>query len=456
MKNERSARNRALVIGGSIAGLLAARTLADHFAEVVILERDTFPNGPEHRRGTPQTRHAHGLLASGLRVLEHLFPGIIEEMAAEGALKCDPAHDGLWIFEGAPMRQGPSGTAGMLISRPLLEHTIRSRVIRLPNVRVQEGCSVRGLEFEGERVKGVQTSEGIVLADLVVDASGRGTVAWKWLADMGFEAAREDSVIVDITYTTRMFRRSPSDLGGDGFAVVSPQLTNRKSGVMVAREGDLWVATLIGRFGQRAPEDLAGFVAYSKDLQTRHIHDVIKDAEPVGEGSVMRYPASVRRRYERLERLPKGFLAFGDSICSFNPIYGQGMSVAAQEAVALGEVLAAGDRDLARRFFKRAASIVDTPWDIAVGSDLKLPETPGHRSLKTRFVNWYVSKVHKCAHDDAEAGVAFIRVVQLLDPPEALMRPSMIMKVIAGAISRLHRRDATGPHASLVHKPARQ
>ncbi|MEQ1763344.1 MAG: FAD-dependent monooxygenase [Pyrinomonadaceae bacterium] len=441
MKKEQTARERALVIGGSMAGLLAARTLSDHFKEVIILDRDQFPDRPEHRRGTPQTRHAHGLLASGLQEIEGLFPGISDEMISQGAVKCDPANDGLWVFEGAAMKQGDSNSVGMLVSRPLLEHSIRRRVMRLPNVRVAQGYAVRSLAHHSGRVTGVRTDDGTIRADLTVDASGRGTLAFKWLADIGFEAGEEESVKVDISYTTRMFRRSTDALGGDGFAVITPQLKNLKSGVMLAQEGDLWVATLIGRAGERSPEDLEGFIEYSRQLQTRHIYDVVRRAEPVGDAAVMRYPASVRRRYEKRSEAPLGFLAFGDAICSFNPIYGQGMSVAAQEAAALGEVLAAGDRNLAHRFYKRAAAIIDTPWEIAVGGDLKLPETPGHRSLKTRFINWYIGKVQQCAQTDEAATVAFIRVAQLLDPPESLMRPSMMRRVLKGAIVRRFRRS---------------
>jgi len=443
MKKKQTARERALVIGGSISGLLAARALSDHFKEIIILERDRLPDRPDHRRGTPQTRHAHGLLASGLLVMEDLFPGISDEMIGKGAIMCDPANDGLWVFEGAAMMQGSSNSVGLLVSRPLLEHSIRRRVLRLPNIRVVQGCSVRELEHHSGRVTGVRTDDGSIPADLTVDASGRGTLAFKWLADIGFEAGEEEAVKVGITYTTRTFRRSRGDMGGRGFAVISPQLKDLKSGVMLAQEDDLWVATLIGRAGERAPEDLKGFIEYSRDLQTRHIYDVIRTAEPIGDASVMRFPASVRRRYEKQAESPLGFLAFGDSICSFNPIYGQGMSVAAKEAVALGEILEAGDENLAQRFYKRAAVIIDTPWDIAVGGDLKLPETPGHRSLKTRFVNWYIGNVQKCGHTDEAATVAFIRVAQLLDAPESLMRPSMMRRVFKNAIARRFRRSFT-------------
>jgi 2-polyprenyl-6-methoxyphenol hydroxylase-like FAD-dependent oxidoreductase len=200
--------------------------------------------------------------------------------------------------------------------------------------------------------------------------------------------------------------------------------------VMLAQEGDRWTCTLVGYFGNSAPMDLVGWLEYAKSLPAPDIHDALRDAEPIGDASSARFPASLRRRYERLKSFPRGYLVIGDAICSFNPIYGQGMSCAAQQSTALQQSLAEGDEDLARRFFARAAKVVDSPWSIAVGSDLRIPETVGPRNAGTSFVNWYIAKLHKLAHRDPQASIAFLKVANLMEPPPSIMKPRMAMRVL--------------------------
>jgi hypothetical protein len=147
-------------------------------------------------------------------------------------------------------------------------------------------------------------------------------------------------------------------------------------------------------------------------------------------------PANLRRHYERLARFPKGYLVFSDALCSFNPVYGQGMTVAAQEAALLRECLEAGDADLSRRFFAGASAVIDTPWDIAVGNDLRHPNVQGPRSSKVRFVNWYIGKLHMAARHDAKLAAAFLEVANLEAPPTRLLQPDIVMRVIRGNFGR--------------------
>lgn len=417
-----------------MSGLLAARVLSDFYSEVIILERDNLLNDGRHRRGVPQSRHAHGLLAGGREVLDDLFPGISEELIDAGAISADVVNDGKWFFEGDCLRRAPSGTNGILLSRPLLEGTIRRRVRTLERISVRDNCSVRDLIMVNGLVKGIQTETGMLEADLVVDASGRGSQSARWLKSLGFPPPREEEVEVRLTYTTRIFRRRKTDMGGDAFASIPVTLENKRSGVILAQEDDRWVVTLIGRFGIEAPEDLEGYRNYAKQLAAPYIYDVIRDAEPIGDATVMRFPASVRRRYEELSRFPDGFLIFGDAICSFNPVYGQGMSVAALQAKALQDELAKGGINVASRFFRAASKLIDVPWNIAVGSDLRMPETVGTRTLGGKVMGWYISKLHRFAHRDADAALAFLRVAQLLDDPSSLMRPELVFRVLTGKI----------------------
>lgn len=214
---------------------------------------------------------------------------------------------------------------------------------------------------------------------------------------------------------------------------------------MIAQEQDRWIVSFGGILGEAPPLDHEGYTAFAATLPSPLLHDVIRDAEPLSDPVRFRYPASTRRRYERLGRVPAGYLAFGDAIASFDPVYGQGMTVAALEALALRRCLGEGPDRLARRFFRAAGRLVDGPWAIAVGGDLRFPEVEGPRSRKVRFVNAYLERLHVAAAHDPEVGRAFLRVVNLLDPPERLLAPSVVARVLRGAPSRTATRRDDAP-----------
>lgn len=265
------------------------------------------------------------------------------------------------------------------------------------------------------RVTGVRASGQALPGDLIVDATGRGSRSPEWLEQLGYKKPVEDVVQIGLGYTTRFFWRKPTDLNGDTAVVIPPTPEGKRGGVMLAQEGDRWTVTLIAHFGNYAPEDLDGFIAFARTLPAPYIHDVVSRNEPLGEAASARFPASVWRRYELLERFPACFLVFGDAICSFNPIYGQGMSVAALQALELEKTLAFGDHEtaLAKAFFRRAAKVVEIPWSIAVSADLRIPETVGRRTTGLKLVNWYISKLHRAAHNDPVSALAFHRVGNL-------------------------------------------
>ena len=428
----------AIVIGGSMGGLLAARVAADHYNQVTILERDEFPPIGAQRRGVPQGRHTHGLLASGLRVIEKLFPGISKELVDAGAVPGDIVQNSRWFNEGACLARFKSGLDGLLMTRPLLEGTVRRRLLALSNIQARPKFHVDGLATsqDNHRVTGVKGQGTELLADLVIDTTGRGSHGPQWLSGMGFPSPEEERVQVDLAYTTRFFRRCSHHLNGDIAVVIPPTPMGKRGGVMLAQEGDRWTVTLVHHFGPAAPSELDGFVDFARTLPAPFIHEVISTSEPVGEATSSRFPASVRRRYEKLSRFPEGFLVYGDAISSFNPIYGQGMSVAALEAVELAAALQEGPQDLAGRFFRRAAKVVDMPWSIAVGNDLRMPEAVGHRNAGVKLINWYMAKLHKAAHTDPIPAMAFFQVANLLAPPPSVMRPNIALRVLKGNLTR--------------------
>ena len=444
------ARRHAVVIGASMGGLLAARVLADAFETVTVVDRDALPPVGEHRRGVPQGRHAHGLLARGREVIEQLFPGMTGELIAHGAISCDLQQRVRWYNDGHLLSPAPSSMQGLCVSRPLLEGHLRRRLAASPNVEIRDRWSVSGLVTtpDGGRVTGLRGSgtdvpARIPDADLVVDASGRASRSPAWLAELGYDRPEEESVAVGIGYATRTYRRREDHLGGDVAVVAAPTRPSGRAGVMLALEGERWVVTLGGYGEDRPPTDPAAWVAYARSLPCPDIADVVEHGEPLDTPLAFRYPASTRRRYERLDRFPGGYLVFGDALCSFNPIYGQGMTVSALEALELRRWLADPDA-AATRFFARAARIIDVPWEIAVGADLRFDHVAGRRTPKVRMVNRYLERLHPLAAVDPVVGRAFLRVVNLMDPPERLLAPSIAWRVLRG---RNHRR-AGGPEAT--------
>ena len=448
----------AVVIGGGIGGLLAARALADFFGVVTVLERDAFPHTDVPRKGVPQGRHAHGLLARGRSLIEDFFPGWTEEVVAGGGARGDVSNDVDWISHGLKLKTAPSDLIGLLASRPVLEGTIRRRLLALPNVRAIEACAVQGLvaEQHGSEIRGVRVrigngAEQIVLADLVVDASGRGSATPGWLEDLGFARPAEEKIEIGIGYTTRVYRRRASDLGGKLAMVIAGSGPNWRNGAILFQSEDRWIVSIGGYCGDQAPDDPQMFAAYAGSLPTPHIRDIVTHAEPLSDFVSYRYPANLRRRYERLNRFPKNYLVFGDAICSFNPVFAQGMTVTAQEAVLLQTCLRDGAADLARRFFRAAATAIDTPWDIAVGNDLRHPQVQGLRPAKVRFINWYIGKLHVAARRDALLGNAFVKVANLQAPPTSLLHPVVVWRVIWGNLVRgRHDPDSAMP-ASAPH-----
>jgi 2-polyprenyl-6-methoxyphenol hydroxylase-like FAD-dependent oxidoreductase len=389
----------------------------------------------------PQGRHAHGLLARGREALEELFPGLTDELVARGALYGDVQLQGRWYNEGVRLRQAPSGLNSLAVSRPLLEGQVRRRLAAFPNVSIVDGYDVAGLVAtpDGRRVSGVRTvgrtGGGVaatLTAELVVDATGRGSRSPVWLEALGYRRPEREEVRVHGSYATATYRRRREHIDGDRLVIVAATRATRRGAAMLAQEGDRWIVTLFGYLGERPPTDPDGFVAWAATLPTTDVHKVIAEAELLQAPVPARFPGSVRHRYERLDRFPEGYVVTGDAVCSFNPVYGQGMTVSALEALVLRDCLRKGPVRLRQRFFRSAAKLIDIPWGIAVGSDLRFPEVEGPHTPKVRMVNAYLARLHAAAGSDPVLGRAFLRVVNLIDPPEHLMSPELALRMMRG------------------------
>ena len=430
----------AVVIGASMAGLLAARVLADHFEQVTVIERDIFPLLGANCKGVPQGKHTHVLLERGRQIMESHLPGLTEELMQLGAANIeDVSRDVRWFQGGAYYKPGVSGISGVGVSRPTLEGSVRTRVLALPNIQAFENCNVLGLltTDDKSRVTGVRFKDRNVddiekkfMADLVVDAGGRGSHTPSWLEELGYDRPLEEEVKVGVGYTTCYYHRKPehlSGLKGVSFLTTPP---NKRLGVMLAQDGNRWVVTLGGYLGDHTSTKYPEFLESAERLPSPEIYNVIKNAEPLGEPVAYKFPADLRHYYEKLSRFPEGYLVIGDALCSFNPIYGQGMTVAALESVALNECLADGKDQLAKRFFARASKIIDDSWSVAVGSDLAYPEVEGQRTVMMRFLNWYIGKLQFAAHTDTQVFIAFLKVINMVAPAPTMMKPNILWRVL--------------------------
>nr|WP_189093210.1 monooxygenase [Deinococcus ruber] len=380
------------------------------------------------------------MLSAGYRVMQRLFPGIEQDFLGVGAILIDATNDAFWFQNGGYLAPSASDLNGVCLSRPQLEAVVRSRVLRLPNVTINAGVTVLGLtRAENRSVGGVTLDRGegaeTLTADLVVDASGRGSRTPAWLAQLGYRPPAVSEVKVNMAYATRTYRRSPGDLDGGHLLLVAPQAPHQKRGaVLAAQEGNRWMVTLTGMLGDHPPVDDAGLLAFARSLPTQDIYDIIAHAEPLSDIVPYRYPSSLRHHYERLSAFPEGVVVIGDAICSFNPIFGQGMTVASLEAQALQDSLEGGLQELWKRFFRRAAKRIDIAWTLAASADLAFPETLGTRGPAVKPINAYIARLLQVARHDPGLTVAFHQVSNLIKPPSSLFSPNILWRVGSGSI----------------------
>ncbi|WP_436928722.1 FAD-dependent oxidoreductase [Halosimplex halobium] len=425
---------RAVVLGGSVAGLCAARVLADGFAEVVVVERDSLPDGPAEREGAPQTSHPHALLGAGQATLEDLFPGFGEDLAAEGGLIVDVTRQLVEYQKGGYLAGGDERTPSYCASRPLFEHVVRERLRTREAVRLRDGCQFVGYRTDETEtaVTGVTVREDGAVdeidADLVVDATGRASRTPEWLADHGFAAPPEDRVGIDLQYASLRIERPPGDRRMISVPADPPET---RGAVLIPIEGGQWDVLLAEVHADDAPPDREAVLAFADDLPVDLVGDLLRRQRWVSD-EVARYPfpASLRRRYEQLDRFPDGLVVTGDAVSSFNPAYGQGMSVAALDAVVLHHALAEGGLDsLPTRFFDRLAPVVDTAWRMATGVDYQYPGTEGEPSLGAKLFNWYFDRLLRAANDDGVLAAAYGEVLDLERSPASLLRPGIVARV---------------------------
>jgi 2-polyprenyl-6-methoxyphenol hydroxylase-like FAD-dependent oxidoreductase len=435
---------------------VTAKVLADRVDHVRLIDRDVLPDDAASRKGVPQGRHAHGLLASGDQVLREQFPGLVEELVAGGGQPVTTSSGRWWQCGG--YKAGAPAPDATFYSRPYLERGIRGRIEVLPNVTIMR-AAVQGLRTEAGRVVGVTATaddESVSIdADLVVDASGRGSRVAAWLEQLGYPTPPVAEVRIDMGYASRLYRRTPGRVPEKSWYVTIGDVPESKRfGVAFPIDGERWIVTLAGMHGDHAPTDDDGFLGWAKTLPTTDIADLIESEEPLGPIVTHRLPSDQWRHFEKVKHHPAGLIAIGDAICSFNPIYGQGMSSAAQQAAALAATidrLGIDAADLPAVFYKAAAKVIANPWAIAAGGDFSYPETVGAKPPMVNMLNRYVKRVVIAAQHDPVVGTALWDVMNLLAPPPSLMKPPIMLRVM-----RASRRGPAGhpvavPAADVAH-----
>jgi 2-polyprenyl-6-methoxyphenol hydroxylase-like FAD-dependent oxidoreductase len=432
---------RALVLGGSIAGLFAARVLADAYDEVCIVDRDVLVGTRVPRKHCPQTSQANGLLARGVQIMEELFPGMVQELVDSGAHKGDLSGTCRWYAQGNRLKQQTGNLTTLGVLRPELEWHIRERVQRLPNVVFVEQHDILGLATtaDNSRVTGArvqahsETSEKVIDADLVVDATGRGSRTPVWLEQMGYQKPEEERKKVDLVYVTQHYRLRPGCDPFEGHAAINqiPHPGLPRGSVFFPTGGGMLEMTTYGLLGDHPPTDQDGLYKWLKTLAAKDCYEALRYADPVDKPVAFRFPTTLRRHYDKLNRFPDGLLVTGDAVTCFNPVYAGGMSVAALCAITMRDHLHSGANPVPLDYFRdMAKNAVDDPWEMTTTVDLSFPGVVGKRSLKVRIGNRYLKRVQIAATRDGSITAAYFTAAGLVKPPESLMRPGFMLKVL--------------------------
>lgn len=442
-------RDHAVVIGGSIAGLWTARILADHFDRVTVIDRDHFPETPEARRGVPQGRQVHVLLIRGQQILDQLFPGLCAELESEDVSSIRWSEDtysyGLTGKWNIPFS---FGYQTMGCSRNLLEWHMRRRLAQNPKISFVEGrvvsallsddarTRVTGVRMEAVGAERASVGEETLAADLVVDCSGRESRAPEWLKALGYEAPEEIVIDSHVGYATRFVQPSPSlNVPWKSLLIQSRSGNVSRSALIYPIERGQWTALMVA-VNAPLPDTDESYLEFARSLPVPDAYDALKDAQMLT--PIYRYQrtANQLRRYGSLARLPESFILIGDAVCAFNPVFGQGMSVSAMEALLLDQELRRGqDAGFALRFQKKVARLIAAPWQLATSEDARNLKTGESVSFATRLLSLYMGHLLAMVGTDEVVGRAFFDVMHLVRHPVTLFYPRIAVKILRSMLT---------------------
>ena len=440
----------AIVIGGSIAGLLATKVVSEVFDQVTLIERDPFPHSPQPRRGVPQSVQPHVLFTRGFQIMEQHFPGLGEALTTAGVVTIDWGREfhlftmGGWNATFA----GESELQSVTCSRYLLETVIRQQVAKLPNVQFLDGCKVQGLVMAGNHatIQGVRyqrlgdSDSTTLAADLVVDASGRGSSAPQWLRQLGLTPPPQTRVDGGLGYATRRYRIPDSAKPNCKVMLITHEPPDQpRLGYLAQIENDQWIATLGGYGKKYPPLDTEGFLAFAQTLDQPHFYQAICNAEPCSDIMAHRATANRLYHYEKID-LTSGFVAIGDAVCALCPVYGQGMTVSALSSLVLqhwlAQVQSSGDALNGTTFQKQLARSNASPWSLATLRDSEFAFTQG--AIKSKGLSkilspillGYTQQLLIQTQQDGEMHLRMMEVAHLLRSPASLFHPQIVSKVL--------------------------
>jgi 2-polyprenyl-6-methoxyphenol hydroxylase-like FAD-dependent oxidoreductase len=451
-----------VVIGGSIAGMLAATVLAEHFELVTIFDREPPATAPVPRKSVPQARHSHLLLPPGYAIMRDLLPGLFAEIEAAGPPRVDLARDMAWHHFGRWRPRFRADIMTTLCTRPLLEYHVQQRVLALPRVRVQGGCTVERLLADRQQITGVRIhrpdgSVADVAADFVVDASGRGSRLPDWLAELGFARPREDAVRIDLGYTSRLYAPPADFAGGWKFLVSYPNPPHSwRGGLICSVERGAWSVSLNGYFHDYPPTDEAGFLEFARSLTQPYIYEYLRKARPLSELRAYRLAAVRRLRYESLGGLPERLYVVGDAVCYLNPMFGQGMSLAAFGAEALRvELRARHDKleGLGRAAQRRLGRRLAMPWFLTTSLDLRFPQAQGGRPPWLPLVHRYIDGLMQTVTTNRRVCLKLYRVLAMQSDGRALLAPAALLPVLRAVLQRPPQPDDADARSATLPRP---
>ncbi|MFF9091290.1 NAD(P)/FAD-dependent oxidoreductase [Streptomyces sp. NPDC014991] len=436
---------RVIVVGGSVAGMLAAAAVKEHVDSVEIIEAHELPEGPEPRTGVPQAVHLHILQAGGAEAIDTLLPGSTDLMVAAGAHRI-PMTTNILIYSPEGWYRRWQRTTHFLIaaSRDLTDFIVRKQVLKDARVNVRPHTKAVGLlgdcrTVTGVRVRADDGTEAELTADLVIDASGRTSRTPHWLNELGITGLTEDRIDSGLVYASRIYRAPVPTHDWPMIGInADPRLPGpANAGGILPIEDNRWHVSLMGAPGGQPTRDANAFEPFARTLRHPLIGDLIAHAQALTDVSVTHSTANRRYYYERLACWPERFIALGDSVASFNPVYAQGMSVTAQSAVTLRDHLQSGSAvGLAAYRVQRAIGrIVNTAWALAIGQDIHFSTTEGKKpNLVDRMLHRYVNRLSRTATGSFQAATALTDVLTLQAPPTSLVKPSVLLTAIAGPL----------------------
>ncbi|MHB1676484.1 MAG: NAD(P)/FAD-dependent oxidoreductase [Sulfuriferula sp.] len=431
----------AIILGASIAGLLAARVLAPHFERILLIERDSLPDAPNYRTGTAQAQHAHILLRRGLLGLEKLFPNFIDDIIQAGGVMTNATRDWFTLFPMGALPRFDSDFEFLCASRPLIEHTLRNKLMaQFTNVAIRDQCKIMTLTLAVDAPPriGLQalhsTELEVLTADLVIDATGRNSHMPNWLRQQGFGSVRKTEVTPYLGYATRLYSGISLPFATRACIIMAKDPAMTRGGVLLPIENNQYLCTLYGFSKDYPPTDDDGFLKFAKSLRSDIIYRAIAGAQATTQAKAFIKNTSSYQHYAENNSWPQGLLVMGDAVCSFNPIYGQGITAALLATEALADTvhnIRLSHNRWVRTTQRKIVRAYRSPWTISTNEDQRWPGTGGPKpGMAIRVLHRFADRLGTAATRDLHIAYTYIQVLHMMSSPAALLKPAMLMRIM--------------------------